>query len=195
MELEEENTLFPVFLKLEKLHFLIIGGKEIAEEKIFALLKCYQNVQITVVARHFSPAVLELASKGLNIELKQKEIDLSDFENVRFIIAATANRKLNEMVYREARHREIPVNIADMPDICEFYLGSIVAKGDLRIAISTNGKSPTLAKRLRELFENVFPDEIEETLHNLGRIRKKLTGNFQEKVKKLRDITKVMVED
>lgn len=190
----EQNTLFPVFLRLDRVNFLIVGGKEIAEEKLAALLKCYPKAKITIVARNISAELKELALTGENILFHQKELDLNDFHEQRFIIAATANRQLNEMVYREAKFRNIPVNIADMPDICEFYLGSIVAKGDLRIAISTNGKSPTLAKRLRELFEDIFPDEIEETLNNLGKIRKKLTGNFQEKVKKLREITKVMVE-
>lgn len=190
----EQNTLFPIFLRLDRVTFLIVGGKEIAVEKLQALLKCYPDAIVTIVARNISEELFELTSKGRNIQLKQKELDLNDFNDQRFIIAATANRELNELVYREAKYRNIPVNIADMPDICEFYLGSIVAKGDLRVAISTNGKSPTLAKRLRELFEDIFPDEIEDTLNNLGVIRKKLTGNFQEKVKKLREITSIMVE-
>ena len=96
------------------------------------------------------------------------------------------------MVYREARYRNIPVNIADMPDICEFYLGSIISKGDLRIAISTNGKSPTLAKRLREFFENNLPDDLEAVVNNLGVLRKKLQGDFKEKVRKLREMTSVL---
>lgn len=191
----EQNTLFPIFLRLDRVTFLIVGGKEIAVEKLQALLKCYPDASITIVARSISEELYELTAQGRSIQLKQKELDLNDFNEQRFIIAATANRELNEIVYREAKYRNIPVNIADMPDICEFYLGSIVAKGDLRVAISTNGKSPTLARRLRELFEDIFPDEIEDTLNNLGVIRKRLTGNFQEKVKKLREITSIMVEE
>ncbi len=188
----ETNTLFPIFLRLDRVNFLIVGGKEIALEKLHAVLKCYSNAEVRVVARNISIEVRELAVAAPNVILLEKELDLTDFENQRFIIAATANRPLNELVYREARYRNIPVNIADMPDICEFYLGSIVSKGDLRIAISTNGKSPTLAKRLREFFENNLPDELEHVVDNLGVLRKKLRGDFKEKVKKLREITSVL---
>lgn len=187
----ETNTLFPIFLRLDRVNFLIVGGKEIALEKLHAVLKCYPDAEVRVVAKTISVEVRELAISAPNVILAEKELDLADFENQRFIIAATANRELNELVYREARYRSIPVNIADMPDICEFYLGSIVSKGDLRIAISTNGKSPTLAKRLREFFENNLPDELELVVDNLGVLRKKLRGDFKEKVRRLREITSV----
>lgn len=188
----EKNTLFPIFLRLDRVNILIVGGKEIAEEKLQAVLKCFKDAQIRLVARNISIEVRELAVSAPNVILLEKELDLNDFSNQRFIIAATANRELNEIVYREARYRNIPVNIADMPDICEFYLGSIVLKGDLRIAISTNGKSPTLAKRLREFFENNLPDDLELVVNNLGILRKKLRGDFKEKVRKLRELTSVL---
>jgi len=188
----EQNTLFPIFLRLDRVNILIVGGKEIAEEKLHAVLKCYNDANVRLVARNISIEVRELALSAPNIILLEKELDLNDFSDQRFIIAATAKRELNEMVYREARYRNIPVNIADMPDICEFYLGSIVSKGDLRIAISTNGKSPTLAKRLREFFENNLPDDLEVVVNNLGILRKKLRGDFKEKVRKLREMTSVL---
>lgn len=188
----EPNTLFPIFLKLDRVNFLIIGGKEIAEEKLYAVLKCYPDAEVTLIARNYSEPVKQIASTGKNITVLRKDIEESDFNHKRFVIAATANRELNEFVYGEARKRNIPVNIADMPDICEFYLGSIVSKGDLRIAISTNGKSPTLAKRLREFFENNLPDELEGVINDLGIIRKKLRGDFKAKVRKLREITSVL---
>lgn len=188
----EKNTLFPIFLRLDRVNILIVGGKEISEEKLSAVLKCFKEANVRLVARNISMEVRELALSAPNVILVEKELDLNDFSDQRFIIAATANRELNEMVYREARYRNIPVNIADMPDICEFYLGSIVSKGDLRIAISTNGKSPTLAKRLREFFENNLPQDLESVVNNLGELRKKLQGDFKEKVRKLREMTSVL---
>lgn len=73
--------------------------------------------------------------------------------------------------------------------MCDFYLGSIVTKGDLKIAISTNGKSPTLSKRLREFFEDIIPENINDLILNLNEYRNTLKDSFEEKVKKLNDIT------
>ena len=94
-----------------------------------------------------------------------------------------------------ARERRIITNVADTPDFCDFYLGSVVKKGSLKLAISTNGKSPTLAKRSREVLEDAFPDELEEVFDNLREIRKILTGDFTEKVQRLNAITSVLKND
>jgi siroheme synthase-like protein len=85
-------------------------------------------------------------------------------------------------------------NVADTPDQCDFYLGSVVKKGSLKLAISTNGQSPTMAKRIREALEDVFPDELEAVFSQLREIRKQLKGDFEEKVRKLDEITKVISE-
>ena len=82
--------------------------------------------------------------------------------------------------------------MADTPSLCDFYLGSTVKKGDLKIGISTNGKSPTFAKRFREILEEVIPDSTPGLLDRLKKIRDSLKGNFQEKVEKLDEITSAM---
>ena len=110
-------------------------------------------------------------------------------QNKQLVIAATADKILNEEIYHAAKVQHILINVADTPDLCDFYLGSIVTKGDLKIAISTNGKSPTLSKRIREFFEDVLPDNINDLILNLNDYRKTLKGNFEEKVNKLNEIT------
>ena len=85
------------------------------------------------------------------------------------------------------------INVADKPALCDFYLGGIVTKGDLKIAISTNGKSPTVAKRLRQLFEAILPDTIDELLQNLQTYRQQLKGNFEEKVATLNQLTASLI--
>ena len=90
-----------------------------------------------------------------------------------------------------AKARKILSNIADTPDLCDFYLSSVVKKGDLKIAISTNGKSPTLAKRLREMFEEIIPEGTQDLLDNLKAVREKLRGDFEYKVNKLNEITTI----
>ena len=108
----------------------------------------------------------------------------------QIIIAATNDKSLNKAIYDVAKSKNILINVADTPDLCDFYLGSIVTKGDLKIAISTNGKSPTLAKRMREMFENILPENIDELLQNLQNYRQQLKGNFEEKVNQLNELTK-----
>ena len=108
------------------------------------------------------------------------------------MLAATNFKEINAQIYSDCQARKIWVNVADTPDYCDFYLSSVVRKGDLKIAISTNGKSPTLAKRIRALLEEIIPDSIQETLDNLQAIRNKLKGDFESKIKKLNEITEIL---
>ena len=85
------------------------------------------------------------------------------------------------------------VNVADKPDLCDFYLGGVVTKGNLKIAISTNGKSPTIAKRLKEFLNEALPDSVDDLLDNMQQIRNSLKGNLSEKINKLNEITKSMI--
>ena len=101
---------------------------------------------------------------------------------------------MNHQVWEIAKAKGKIINVADTPELCDFYLGSIVTKGNLKIAISTNGKSPTLAKRMRQVLEEVFPDDTNVLLRNLHTFRKKLQTNFEEKVRILNDLTKSMIE-
>ena len=103
------------------------------------------------------------------------------------------NRELHEMIKDTCAARHLLCNVADTPDLCDFYLGSIVQKGDLKIAISTNGKSPTLAKRIRAFLEDVIPDEIQDGLEGMEAVRKTLKGDFQEKIRVLNELTKGVI--
>ena len=105
------------------------------------------------------------------------------------VIACTDDLEVNKKVYDLCRKRYLICNIADTPDLCDYYLGGIVTKGNVKIAISTNGKSPTTAKRLREFFEEVIPEDINQMVENLNEYRKTLKGNFEDKVKKMNEIT------
>ena len=111
------------------------------------------------------------------------------------VIAATNDKELNSRVKIAASDAGILANIADTPELCDFYLGSIVNKGDLKIAISTNGKSPTVAKRIKEVLNDSIPAEMDSVLDNMQELRLQLNGNFAEKVKKLNEITGVLVAD
>jgi len=186
------NQLFPVFFKLDQLQLLIVGGGNVAFEKLSFLFKNSDNAHLTLVAPEIKDEIREIAKKYPDLILIQRKYEISDLKNKDLIIAATSIKDLNEEVRRDAKAKRILINVADTPDSCDFYLGSVVKKGDLKIAISTNGKSPTFAKRMRELLEDAIPDNISEVLEDLRQIRDNLKGDLTEKMKKLNEITSVM---
>jgi precorrin-2 dehydrogenase/sirohydrochlorin ferrochelatase len=189
------NFLFPVFLKLEKLNLLIIGGGAVGLEKLNAVINNSPACNITLVAPRIREEIVKLAQQHSNLKLLHKSYSEEDQIGHDLIIAATGIRDLNRKIWEDAKRNKILINVADTPDLCDFYLSSIVKKGDLKIAISTNGKSPTFAKRLKEFFEFVLPEGLDDVLDKLNKIREKLKGDFEYKVKKLNEITSVFKED
>ncbi|PLK42754.1 bifunctional precorrin-2 dehydrogenase/sirohydrochlorin ferrochelatase [Emticicia sp. TH156] len=185
------NTLFPIFLKLEHLHTLIVGGGNVGLEKLEAVLKNSPKAKITLVAPEIREEIRHLAQSH-DLTLVFEKYDSQYLNGIDLVIAGTDDKSVNQQVQIDCKTRKVLVNIADTPDLCDFYLSSVVQKDDLKIAISTNGKSPTFAKRFREILEEILPGNLQETLDNLQAIRNKLKGDFQDKVQKLNEITKVM---
>jgi siroheme synthase, N-terminal domain len=190
---EQGNNLFPVFLKLEDLRLLIIGGGNVALEKLQAVVQNSPATCIRLVSITIHEKIYELANEYDNIMIEQKPYSISDLEDADIVIAAVNNLKTSEQIKDDAHQKGKLVNVADKPSLCDFYLSSVVRKGDLKIAISTNGKSPTIAKRLKEVINNMIPDEMEGVLNNMHHLRNGMTGDFSEKVKQLNDITKTLV--
>lgn len=189
------NRLFPVFLKLETLDVLLVGGGNVGLEKLTALLQNSPDTAVTVVAPLIRDEVRQLAGQHPRVRLVERAFELRDLDHTDLVILATDNPALHATIKTETRQRRILTNVADTPHLCDLYLGSIVQKGDLKIAISTNGKSPTLAKRLREFFSEIIPDNIQEILDNLVVIRERIKGDFQAKVKQLNDLTEGLVKE
>jgi len=193
--LNVQNNLYPVFLKLENLHLLIVGGGFVGTEKMTSVMNCSPDARVTVVAKEISADIRNMVIGNDNVVLLEKPFEASDLDGKDLVFAATADRSLNAEVKAEAAERGILANVADTPDLCDFYLSSIVNKGHLKIAVSTNGKSPTVAKRLKEVFNEMLPDELEQVLDNMQHIRQSLNGDFHNKVQQLNSITKVLVEN
>ena len=192
---DNKNNLFPIFLKLEELRLLIIGAGEIGYEKLQAVLTNSPNTRIRIVANYFKPEVEELSFQYPNIQLIYADYKPVYLDQCDLVIAAVNDIELAEQIRNDAKQKGKLINAADKPVLCDFYLGSIITKGDIKIAISTNGKSPTLARRLKEFFNEVLPDEIETTLSNLNSIRQKIKTGFKERVKKLNEITASLVDN
>ncbi|WP_426588411.1 TSUP family transporter [Mucilaginibacter sp. R-33] len=191
---QEGNQLFPVFLKLNDLHTVLIGGGNVGLEKLTAVLNNSNRARVTVISREFLPEVHTLASQYSGIRIVQKSFTDDDLNNADIVIAATNDSELNSYVRNAAHDRKLLINVADKPALCDFYLGSIVQKGDLKLAISTNGKSPTVAKRLKEVLNESLPAELDITLQQMSELRNTLEGDFADKVKKLNSVTSVLVE-
>ena len=187
------NPLFPVFLKLEELRTLVVGGGAVGLEKLNAILKNSPQATVTLVAPDINAEIYTLAALHLNLTLQQRDFVDEDLIGKDIVLVATDDAVLNRAIRDLAKSRKILANVADTPEQCDFYLGSIVQKGSLKLAISTNGKSPTVAKRIKEVLNDALPDEMEQVLDKLTQIRAKLSGDFSEKVKRLNEITDVLV--
>ena len=183
-----------MFLKLEQLNLLIVGGGKVGVEKLQAVLRNSPSTRVTLVAREVSEEIWQLTSLHSNILVLEKLYDSSDLNNADLVIVAINDPYWSGRIRDEAKSRGILVNVADKPELCDFYLGSVVHKGHLKLAISTNGKSPTLAKRLKETIAESLPDDLQETAENLHLLRSRLNGPFEEKVRKLNELTRVLID-
>lgn len=188
------NQLFPVFLKLNNLHTVLVGGGNVGLEKLTAILNNSNYAKVTIISREFLPEIHSLASVYEGLNIIQKSFTDDDLNTAEVVIAATNDSDLNNYIRQSAHDRKLLINVADKPELCDFYLGSIVQKGDLKLAISTNGKSPTVAKRLKEVLNESLPDELDATLQQMSALRNTLSGDFADKVKKLNSVTSVLVE-
>ena len=147
---KDGNKLFPVFLKLEDLNVLLAGAGNVGLEKLQAILSNAPETSITVIANEINEEVKKLAATHSTILLIERAFEPADLDNKDIVVVAVNDTSVSGYIRVLAKQKKLLVNVADNPDLCDFYLGSIVQKGNLKIAISTNGKSPTVAKRLKE---------------------------------------------
>ena len=188
----EKNELYPIFLKASSLNILIVGGGNVGLEKLTFLLKSSPGARVTMVSKTFIGQVKDLA-KGHQVCLIEAPYNSGYLNDKHIVIATTDDLQVNIQVYNDCKKENILVNLADNPAYCDFYMGGIVTKGQVKIAISTNGKSPTAAKRLRQFFEDVLPENLNELVENLHSYRKTIKGDFEDKVTKLNELTKEMI--
>jgi len=179
------NELFPIFLKMHEIRTLLVGAGPVGLEKLQAILKNSPRARVEVVAREVDEETRAFIAPYETVSLLQKEFEETDLDNKDLVILATNNAGLNERIRTFASERHILLNVADKPALCDFYLGSVVQKGNLKLGISTNGKSPTMAKRLKEFFNDILPEEIDETLQLMQEYRNQLKGDFKDKVEAL----------
>jgi siroheme synthase-like protein len=170
--------MFPIFLKLEGRRCLVVGAGGVAEGKIRGLLDSGASVEVVAPRAVFQIRSWDWEGR---IRWKPRAFDPRDLDGVAIVVAATSSHELNAEIFREARKRNVLCNSVDDPKNCDFYYPSVVKRGDLQIAISTNGQSPALAQRLRQELEEQFGPEYEAWLEELGEARKLLNSSVLDK--------------
>jgi precorrin-2 dehydrogenase/sirohydrochlorin ferrochelatase len=163
------TSLFPMFLKLLGRQCLVVGAGKVGEPKIGGLIDT--GARIRVVAREATNVVREWARAG-KIELELRAFTPDDLEGAFLAVVATSSRTLNEFVYREAQQRGVLCNVVDVPEFCDFFYPAVVKRGDLQVAISTSGQSPSLAQKLRQQLERQFGPGYTAWVAELGETRK-----------------------
>ena len=187
------NTLFPIFLKANELDILLVGGGPVAAEKLHFLLKSSPKAKVKVVSKEICEETKLLITRH-NLPYELRAVAEDDIINTDVIIGATNSTETNAWLKSYSKKYRRLLNIADTPALCDFYLSAVVTKGDLKIAISTNGQSPTIAKRLREYLEAEIPEELDELLQTLQNYRTILPKDFAAKVNALNEHTKHLLE-
>lgn len=176
------TSLFPMFVKLEGRQVLVVGAGSVGESKIAGLLET--GARIRVVAREATAAVRDWAREG-KIELELRPFVATDIDGAFLAVVATSSRTLNERVYDETQKRGVLCNVVDVPDLCDFFYPSIVRRGDLQIAVSTAGQSPSLAQKIRQQLEKQFGPGYAAWVAELGETRRLILASDLDKERKL----------
>jgi precorrin-2 dehydrogenase/sirohydrochlorin ferrochelatase len=163
------SNLFPMFLKLEGKRCLVVGAGNVGEPKIGGLIDT--GARVRVIALRASEMVQGWARAG-KITLELRAFNTEDLDGTFLAVVASASRALNESIYRAAQRRGVLCNVVDDPEHCDFYYPAVVRRGDLQIAISTNGQSPSLSQRLRQQLERQFGPGYAQWVAELGETRK-----------------------
>jgi precorrin-2 dehydrogenase / sirohydrochlorin ferrochelatase len=176
------TSVFPMFLKLAGKQCLVVGAGRVGAPKIGGLIDTGATIQ--VVAIEASSQVCEWADAG-KIELELRTFSNSDLDGKFLAVVATASNRLNELIYREAQRRGVLCNVVDVPEYCDFFYPAVVQRGDLQIAISTNGQSPSLAQKIRQQLERQFGPGYAAWVEQLGETRRLILASDLDKERKL----------
>lgn len=171
-----------------------MGGGNVGLEKLNAILNNSPEATVTLVAPDIILAIRDLVQSNSRIKLIERKFLVEDLIEKDLVIVATNDKEENAKIKALAASKHMLCNVADTPDLCDFYLSSVVQKGNLKLAISTNGMSPTMAKRLKEVLNEALPENLETAMEQLKAVREMLKGDFAHKVEELNRITSVLTK-
>jgi len=173
--------LYPVFVDISGKRCLVVGGGSVALRKIRTLVEC--GAKVRVVSPAAAAEIRRLASDGL-VAWEEKKFVPRDLDGVFMAFAATDDTGKNRQIIQACKNKDVPVNAADDPEACDFFVPSVVRRRGLCVAIGTGGRSPLLAGRLRNELEGMIPEEYGEFLEILGEQREKLKKEVPDREKR-----------
>jgi precorrin-2 dehydrogenase/sirohydrochlorin ferrochelatase len=162
---------YPIIVELKDKKIIVVGGGNVAQRKVMTLVDCGADVHI--ISKELSP-LLKVYEKERKVSIQGTEFKEDELNGAYMVIAATDDPIENSRIGKSAKKRGILVNVVDQPDDCNFIVPSIVKRGDLIIAVSTSGKSPALARKLRKELESLYGKEYEDYLNLMGGLRKEI---------------------
>ena len=166
--MSKKYPYYPIYLDIENRDVVIIGGGNVCARKAETMMK--YGARVTIVSPEFTDEIEGWAREGC-LRLKRKTYDESDLDGANIVIASTDDQSVNERIAADCRARRIPVNVVDVTPLCEFIVPAIIETGSIQIAISTGGKSPALARTLKEDLQRTIGPEYAEVNDALGSLR------------------------
>ncbi|NCO65176.1 MAG: siroheme synthase [Candidatus Aquicultor secundus] len=185
-------AFYPLYIDLESKKCVVIGGGDVAERKVMSLIEC--GADVTVVSPQFTPGLARLAEEG-RITATGRGYEPGDIDGATLAIVATDNNELNRQVHQEATEKNIPVNVADVPELCSFIVSSTVRRGDLVISISTSGSCPALAKHIRKRLQHAFGSEYARYCEVLKEFRAQIAGRYDEPEERKQALNRLLKSD
>ena len=182
---ENKNAVyFPLLLNLKNYPCLVVGGGKVALRKVNSL-RDFQ-AKVTVISPKFCDPLLELNKKH-KIKVIQKVYSKEYLKNYKIVFCATDNPKINKMVRKDCTKKNILLNVADIPELCDFILPAIVKRGDLSISVSSQGVAPFYVKEIKNKLDQLFPSYYEKVIELAGEFRKLLLSNKKYKSHKVKE--------
>lgn len=166
--MKKKYPYYPIYLDIEERNVLIIGGGNVCARKAETMMK--YGARVTITSPAFTDEIEEWARQG-SLQVRRKTYDVEDLEGASIVIASTDDPCVNARIARDCRRRKIPVNVVDVTHLCEFIVPAIVERGTIQIAVSTGGKSPALARTLKEDLQKFVGPEYDEVNRVLGTLR------------------------
>ncbi|MDH7576331.1 MAG: bifunctional precorrin-2 dehydrogenase/sirohydrochlorin ferrochelatase [Bacillota bacterium] len=188
----EQVNLYPVCLKLEGQRCLVVGGGKVAQRKVGGLKEC--GALIFLVSPEITPKLAQAAGRG-EFQYFRRGFEACDLEGMRVVIAATDNKALNEQIARMCEERGILVNVADNPALSTFFVPAHFHRGPLCISVSTGGRSPLLARRIREFLQSEIGPEFGDLALLLGTLRERTQTSIPDQFRRQKIFEKILTED